>query len=374
VRRTLQDFILPLRYFRHRVKGMPAVPAYFWHQVEAASFQPICEWLIGAGFRTVTFGELLDGRATHDHCVAITLDDGWSSAWSVAFPLARRYSMRFTLFATAELMEKSEECRPTLDDGVEASSLVARDFGARPMLTWGEVRAMHESGIVDVQSHSLTHGVVFNGNRLSGFCTPTGPFPLNGHTPLITRMNGRDVPEWHPALGTPLYEWGPALATERRFLVSPNTSARCVQVVESQGGAEFFRTKEWRQVLCKIIDEAEAGCWETEDERRERYRKDLTQAKSMIEEMLPGHVVRAFAPPWGAMHHDLSRIALETGHELMVLAYPSPSAFSSTPLPLYPRLFGSAIWTFIRGPLLGGIHCWCASRYSRARHEAGAVP
>jgi peptidoglycan/xylan/chitin deacetylase (PgdA/CDA1 family) len=375
VRRRIQDFILPRGYFGHRVKGMPVVPAYFFHQVEVAAFQRICEGLVSSDFRTVTFGELLDGRVIDGPCVAITLDDGWSSTWSVAYPVARRYGVRFTLFATAEFIEKSEECRPTLDDGVDNCSLVARDFGSRPMLTWGEVRAMHESGVVEVQSHSLTHGVVFTADQLSGFCTPNGPFPLSGHVPLVSRLNSKEVPERYPALGTPLYDWGPALATSRRFIGSPRARERCVQLVEESGGEEFFRDERWENILSTVVDESEAGCWETDEERRERYRNELAQAKSIIEKRLPGHIVRAVAPPWGAMHQELGIIARETGHELIVLAYPFPRGFSkSSILPLYPRLFGDAIWTLIRGPFWGGIEWWRARRQNRRRHAAGAIP
>jgi hypothetical protein len=374
VARRLQDFIFPVKYFRRRVKGVSVVPAYFFHQVDAAAFRVICDGIVSAGFRTVTFGDVLEGKFADEPCVAITLDDGWSSTWSIAYPLAKKYGLSFTLFVTAKLIEKSDECRSTIEDGVDACSVVARDFGSRPMLTWGEVRAMHDSEVVDVQSHTLTHGVVFAANELRGFCTPSGPFPLSGHVPLVSRLNGKDVPECLPPLGTPLYDWGPALATTRRFIGNPKARERCLQLVEENGGEEFFLNDKWRKILFKTVEEAEAGYWETDEIRRKRYYDDLSQAKYIIEKSLPGHRVRVVAPPWGGMHRDLCQIARDTGHELMVLAYPFPKVFSESPIPLYPRLFGDAIWPLLRGPIRGGVDCLRARRQNRQRHAAGAIP
>ena len=233
---------------------------------------------------------------------------------------------------------------------------------------------MHESGIVEVQSQSLHLGLVFTSDRPCGFSTPAGPFPIAGSVPLVIRNNGRDVAERRLALGTPLYKWEPALAALRRFIANPKTKERCVQLVAVNGGKEFFSNIGWRDALLEVVDEAETGYWESEDDRRERFRIDLLSAKLNIEERLPGAKVRVIAPPWGAMHRDLPGIAHETGHELIVMAYPFPKLRMDSPLPLYPRLFGDSIWTLLRGPLRGGKDWWLARRRNIARRSRGAIP
>ncbi|MDJ0615335.1 MAG: polysaccharide deacetylase family protein [Calothrix sp. MO_192.B10] len=374
MKRRPQDILFPKQYFGTLVKQLKPIPAYFYHQIEAQEFALICELLMRRGFRTVTFGDILDNSLIDSPALLLTMDDGWSSVWSVAFPLARRYGVRFTLFVAPQMIEDSQECRSTLDDGVDPDSLIARDLGSRCMLTWGEVRAMHESGLVEVQSHSLHHGVVFTSPHLSGFSTPDKPFSLPGNVPLVSRLKGKDVPEWHPCLGTPIYPLAPALAAPRRFIENESFKEQCIALIQQNGGADFFMTEGWQDILQKTLTRLETGVWESEDERRDRYRQDLLQAKLCIEERLPGAYVRAFAPPWGAMHTDIPAIAQETGHKVLVLTYPLPSFIKESPLTCYPRLKGDAIWMLLEGPIHGSISWWKAHKRALARKMAGANP
>lgn len=373
-KRWPQDFLFPNRYFCAQVQGLPPVPTYFYHQVEADEFALTCEQIVSCGFRTLTIGDLLDGAARCDHEVLVTFDDGWSSVWSIAFPLAWRHGIRFTLFLVPQAVEESEECRTTLEDVADPAQLNARDLGPRRMLTWGEVRAMHESGLVEIQSHSSHHGVVFTSNEIVGFCTPDGPFPLPGKAPLISRFNGRDIAEVDPALGTPLYQWAPALAGPRRFIEDSRSREQCTTFVRDGGGAEFFRTEGWKDALHHAANKWRGGVWENEDERLERYHNDLLQAKRSIEERLPGARVRAISPPWAVMHVDLPAIARDTGHEVIVLGYPFQSSGKKNPLPLYPRLYGDAIWTLLQGPIRGGVNWLRARRHAIARKADGFNP
>ncbi len=373
MRRSPQDILLPERYFRNLVRGLSPVPAYFYHQIEPREFERICGELARRGFHTLTFSQVLDGWKDKGRPILITMDDGWSSVWSVAFPIARRYGIRFTVFLVPMLVEDSEECRTTLDDGETPDSLAARDRGPRRWLTWGEVKAMRASGLVDVESHSLHHGVVFTSDSLVDFCTPDGPFPLHTMVPLVTRTGSEDVPRLHPAPGTPLYSLGPALAAPRRFIEDRETRERCIELAARNGGDDFFKTQGWRDVLREAVRDAPAGRWETEDERLDRLRSDLLQARLTIEERLDDARVRVLATPWAAMHDDLPPMAEEAGYELIVLGYPFAAGGDGSSIPLYPRLKGDCIWTLIHGPVLGAMGWFLARGRYRKRNASGAV-
>jgi peptidoglycan/xylan/chitin deacetylase (PgdA/CDA1 family) len=373
LKRHPQDFIFPRRYFRRRVKGISTTPAYFFHQLEVSEFQSICKQLVSSGIRTATFGELLDGQIIDGPAVLITLDDWWSSTWSIAFPLARKFGLRFTLFVSPSAIQDTDECRTTLDDGVNQALLESRDSSSNGALTWGEIRVMDKSGIFDVQSHSLHHGVVFSSDILCGFVTPEGPFPLPSMTPLISNIQGADVIELSPPLGTPLYKWGPALSAQQRFIENYEVRVKCIQFVEQNGGPLFFNQEGWKDTLLDLIDHMEKGHWESQEERHQRYRRDLLQSKMLIEKQLTGASVRALAPPWAVMHPDLPQIAKEIGYEIIVLGYPFHHSKGS-PLPIYPRLFGDAIWNLIDMPILGSIK-WLRARHRNiSRRKKGAIP
>jgi len=339
--RSARDFLFPDQYFRKHLGKSNAVPAFMFHQPDPLHFERICKSIRSRGVFTPTFVDLLNGSISETKSLVLSFDDGWSSVWSIGFPLIRRYGLRMTLFIVPHVIRNSNECRSTLENCKAISELIARDLGADRMLTWGELRAMHASGIVDIQSHSLHHGVVFVSATQTAVATEDGPFPLSGHAPLLMRHGNQDVPVMSIPAGTPLYEYGPALATPGRYLPGKDSGA---------------------------------GRWETEQERQARFYNDLATAKFEIERRVPGTKIRVLAPPWAVMSPDLAAVARATGHELIVLGYPFQAPTGPRDLPLYPRLFGSAIWSFLEGPLLGGIKWLRLNRYQAARHAAGGVP
>ncbi len=74
--------------------------------------------------------------------ILLTFDDGWSSVWSAALPLAKRYGVKFTLFLAPDCVEESHEVRTTLDTGATAEEITAARSRPRARLTWGEVLAL----------------------------------------------------------------------------------------------------------------------------------------------------------------------------------------------------------------------------------------
>lgn len=373
-RKWPHHFLFPRAFVRAHVTGLPPVPAYLYHQVLTTEFSKICAEISRRDIGTPTFCNLLDGADLRPRSVLLTFDDGWSSVWSIAYPLARKHRIRFTLFIVPQSIEESHEVRTGLDDGIEPAHLEARDHGPRPALTWGEIREMHASGVVDIQSHSLHHGTVFVAERLEGFCSPGKRFPDNVFGPCILREAGLDVARHQLEPGTPCFPRAPALVASRRFIEHPEVREDCLRVVRDGGGPNFFRATEWENRLRAVVAGRELGRWEEASERRTRFRDDLCQAKQTIESRVPGTRIRILAPPWGVMHPDLPAIAQETGHELIAMAYPFPHAVGLSSLPLYPRLFGDGIWPVLRGPLLGGVGWLQARDRSKARVREGLIP
>lgn len=92
------------------------------------------------GFTFLTLGEavkLLTGQWKGNppkRAVVITVDDGFRSAYSVLFPLLKRYGVKATLFVYTDWIDKN--------------------LGA---LTWEQLREMAQSGLVEIASHTVTH-------------------------------------------------------------------------------------------------------------------------------------------------------------------------------------------------------------------------
>jgi peptidoglycan/xylan/chitin deacetylase (PgdA/CDA1 family) len=145
--------------------------------VDPAGFEAQVRYLVDRGYRTLRAAEFVRCLRAEipapTRAVLITFDDGYLDTWVYAFPILRRYGARATLFLVTGWVSDGPGRRPTLEmagaDGVPVgpSPVPAHDAGwaelkrlgaSSPLaLTWDEVAAMAESGLVEIQSHTHTH-------------------------------------------------------------------------------------------------------------------------------------------------------------------------------------------------------------------------
>lgn len=115
--------------------------------ISASRFKEQMRWLDHQGYYTATPAELLDfleGRLDlPPKTVVITIDDGYSSTYEVAYPVFRQYDMRASVF----VIGKSRGETP----------------GWTPHFSWEEARAMSQSGVMEIHAH--THDLHRIGER-----------------------------------------------------------------------------------------------------------------------------------------------------------------------------------------------------------------
>src|SRR5471030_3000425 len=117
------------------------LPAFHFHDVTREWLEPRLQYLVENGYRTVACDEIarfvVGGVRPVSRSVALTFDDAWASAWSVARPLLEQYGLRAILFAIPARID---------DSG-----------GDSRFVTWAQLRELHTSGVFDVQSHTRSH-------------------------------------------------------------------------------------------------------------------------------------------------------------------------------------------------------------------------
>jgi len=107
-------------------------------EISRDAFQQQMRYLAMTGYTVVPLRDVYEystGKRASlpKNAVAITLDDGWRSAYTEAFPELKRRHLPFTLFIYPKII------------------------GMTPYaLTWKQVREMAEAG-ADIESHSLSH-------------------------------------------------------------------------------------------------------------------------------------------------------------------------------------------------------------------------
>ena len=129
-------------------KGYRTVPILTYHQItltrpsKMAVLQPDFEkqmaYLKQNGYQAIPLQQFVDflhfKGPVPERAVVITFDDGWASTYHVALPILKKYGFPATLFVTTDMIGSDKKA-----------------------LTWQQVQALEQSGVIDVQCHTRTH-------------------------------------------------------------------------------------------------------------------------------------------------------------------------------------------------------------------------
>lgn len=288
------------------------IPVFTFHTAEPDGFEAQCRHLAENGYRALSadeFAAALAGARPPSPSVLLTFDDGLASVWTVAWPLLRKYGLQATCFLIPGCIPEGEAgVRPTLADvgasRAERERVLAPTAGPLAFASWAEVRAMHESGAIQFESHTMFHALVHSSDRIFDFVNPDYDpyFYANIHVPVYQR-GGEDVVSREPVPGAPIYRARPRMSAERRFFDDEAVRECCVETVAREGGAEFFRRKGWRARLERVVSEGRRGGasgerWETPEQRDAAIGDELRRARAEIEARLPGRSVTQLCYPW----------------------------------------------------------------------------
>ncbi len=215
-------------FVTHRVPDLERgeIPVFVFHTIEQDLFKEQCEFLAANGYCTLSLAEYLDTLAGRRNPgkreVLLTFDDARSSFWLYAFPLLRKFRFNAALFAITGWTPETG-VRPNLDDvwagRVSRHDLAALDPHDRGVCSWDELRAMHSSGVVSVDSHSHLHRRVFADRRLLGLIRAEDDFSASNaiHGPYLTCLESPTALQPQDFVGLPLFgvrgflEDGPAI-------------------------------------------------------------------------------------------------------------------------------------------------------------------
>jgi len=145
-----QVIVIPLKHENKgglSPDGYQVVPVLVYHRfaetcetslcMPTAIFDQQMRYLKENGYRVISLGELLDfleyRQAVPKRSVAITIDDGYRSAYDIAYPILKGYGFTATLFIYTDFVG-----------------------GGRIAISWDQLREMKSEGF-EVGSHTLSH-------------------------------------------------------------------------------------------------------------------------------------------------------------------------------------------------------------------------
>jgi hypothetical protein len=266
------------------------IPAFVFHEVSAETFVPMLQFLADNQYATLTADDYVECRLKQEKNkareVLLTFDDGHKSLYTHAFPALKKFGLKAVAYIVPGMIP---------DNGYS-------DNGKETVCNWNEIREMHESGVIDFQSHSMYHHSISSSNQVVDFVSPRmRPSLFDDVVPFFPE-EGR-VKELHELeYGTPILDWAPRFSAARAFHESPNAVPACVEHVNRCGGADYFQKKNWRSQLKAAMTDARnrnpAGVYETDDEQRKAIKDDLIHSRQMIEGRLSEKKVEHFCYPW----------------------------------------------------------------------------
>jgi peptidoglycan/xylan/chitin deacetylase (PgdA/CDA1 family) len=360
-------------------RAVGPVPVFVFHEVAPARFEAQLHFLRANGYRTLNADELADALqrgGPADGAVALTFDDATWTFWAFAFPLLRRYGFRAILFAISGLVPDDPTRYPNLDD-VWAGCCALSELQARatlqPLCTWQELAVMHESGLVDIQSHSLTHARVAVSPRVIDFLRPDFDTYFFGNVNIpISARDDPERPERRLRLGAPVFQSASRLTCRRRYREDPGLVDALTRHVDAHGGAAVFAAPNWRRQLRRELatwPEDRRGAFETAPETEAAVRLEFTQSKRLLENRL-GKPVRHFCYPWFEGSARADQLAAEAGYRSVHDGVLAPRRATGDPTvrrPLaVPRLSEEYLLTLPGTGRLPFRSVW----YDRVRHFA----
>ena len=308
------DFVIKSRVAA--LKG--EIPVFAFHSIDPVVFQKQLDYLEENGYRTLSIEEYLLGlggeKRSSSESVLLTIDDGRQSVWKHAFPLLKKYGMKAVVFVLPG--HTKAENSPTHFEA-QCSAVQKRDE-QEPLLSWEQLRTMHSSGLVDIQSHTLYHHLIYVSPKITGVYVSStrGPFYT---LPVPKEFEGSiDLDTWDMLWGMPIYEFRPLMTGQPRYLDDPSCRKACRSHYEEylQGKKGAVVKKDMAAFLRKYVSKyGIGGRVTTLQEVRSEMTESLSRSRELIEEHLPGHRVMAVCWPHGAFCDQAIDFAKEAGYQ-----------------------------------------------------------
>lgn len=324
----IDHVIIPVVMF-HSV-GLENTDWVFSHISEPLkTFEEKIVSLVSSDYHFIFWDELYDHMAgvkqVPRKSIMLTFDDGYLDNWVYVFPILKKYNAKATIFINPEFIDPSDEVRPNLED-MRSGKIKEHDLKPMGFLNWEEMRLMEKSGLVDIQSHALTHTWYFSGPKLIDFHKPGDKkYPwlawnLRPEQKPFYIQNGQS--EIIP-LGMPIYEYEKAMICKKYF--PPEKVVKGItMLVEQRGGKDFFHQPHWKEELRKHHDKLmekykDEGYYETSVEYKKRVLKELQGSKEIIEKNL-NKQVDFICWPGGGYNQEILSLAKEVGYKAWTLS------------------------------------------------------
>ena len=283
-----------------------------WLSISLDHFENFCKYLVDNNFETVFLDSWLE-NPNAENKVVLTFDDGYLDNWVYAYPILKKYGLKGTIFVNPEFIQNETDIRYNLEDvwqkKVNQSELTKLGF-----LNWSELNAMQDSGVIDIQSHSMSHNFYFYSNKIIDIYSGQ---PKHNWLPWLSNPKRKPyyINEDQSKFvdhGFPIFEYDRALRV-RRYI--PDEKFIEYSVNEYSKLGDTLDKKDFIEKLNVKLEEF-PGSFESDEDMRNRYIYELAESKRVIEEKLK-KPVDFICWPGGGFNQSSVSIAIDCAYKAM---------------------------------------------------------
>jgi len=285
------------------------IPVFVFHSIEQDIFQSQLEYLHANGYHTVDADEFyahIQGVVPiKPRTVLLAVDDGRKSFWEQGYPLLQKYGYKAVVFIIPGYTPENSSIK-----------INPKPAKGEELVSWEEIQIMHESGLVDFQSHTLYHHKLFTGRRIVDFLTEESVQALyNQDVPVdmeedITSSTIRDY------YGLPLYESSSLMEARRLYVDDHDLRKRCIEFYQnasSDGGVKQGKKAMFDFVKEYTKERKYSDYYLSSEEMEQTILQNLTTSKETIEKRL-NKEVRHLCYPYSLYSETSTELSREAGY------------------------------------------------------------
>ncbi|HOF87096.1 MAG TPA: polysaccharide deacetylase family protein [Armatimonadota bacterium] len=307
----------------HTVNDAPQEHPLGFLTFSSRQFRAFLRFFQRDGYRTIFFSELpaliAAGALGREKLVLLTFDDGFLDNALIALPILQEFGMKATIFANPGYA------------GAGPARTLADVPNAWGYLNVAELRALQQSGVFDVQSHTMTHDFIFTDDTIVDLYTPD---KFDQYHWLCWMLHPPCAREWHGDVrrfasriptGYPIFTYDRCLAG-RQFIPDPAFVARCLENAQRAHSRPL-----------EALRDMPAGDYESQEAYEGRVREQLAGSRAVLASTL-GTTIDTVCFPGGCYNPLVLAQAEEAGYRYYMRASRDRSgmnvpALSAAPLP-----------------------------------------
>lgn len=333
------DDIVPVVMF-HSVGLESANWVFSYISEPLKTFEEKITALVSSGYRFIFWKDLYNHmsglRRAPSKSIMLTFDDGYLDNWVYVFPILRKYGVKATIFVNPEFVDPNNNPRSNLND-IWAGKVKKEEIRTLGFLNWQEMRLMEKSGIIDIQSHGLTHTWYFSGPKLIDFHKPGDkkyPWMAWNMRPDLKPFYIQNDQSSFVPWGTPIYEYEKALIC-RRYFPPMEVTKKTTAWVKQQGCEDFFQQIGWEKKLRDYHDDIMAkskdkGYFESSNDYNKRIYQEIKGSKEIIEKKL-NKKIDFICLPGGGFNNIVSSLVKKAGYKSWTLSSRDQTGFRNKP-------------------------------------------